>query len=188
MFLEYFKQHLGSRVFSIIDIFYNICCNRFTVLLKFTVNLKDFSSYRIKIVVYLLILLFPANRAFFLRIPFCNIYTSLDLYLCTFSVYCDTHTDWCFSIFKQLWFLQEKQYRKIVSLHCHTLFFDGVKIFEKSLFYAKRRESVKYNPIRWTCFYVEIKSTYFTSSKMRYSGINVKTWGVILIKLYLCQG
>ncbi len=22
---------------------------------------------------------------------------------------------------------------------------------------------------RWTCFYVEIKSTYFTSSKMRYS-------------------
>ena len=36
-------------------------------------------------------------------------------------------------------------------------------------FYAKRRESVKYNPIRWTCFYVEIKSTYFTSSKMRYS-------------------
>ena len=47
----------------------------------------------------------------------------------TFSVYCDTHTDWCFSIFKQLWFLQEKQYRKIVSLHCHTLlFFDGVKI------------------------------------------------------------
>lgn len=41
--------------------------------------------------------------------------------------------------------------------------------FEKSLFYAKRRESVKYNPIRWTCFYVEIKSTYFTSSKMRYS-------------------
>ena len=30
-------------------------------------------------------------------------------------------------------------------------------------------ESVEYNPIRWTCFYVEIKSTYFTSSKMRYS-------------------
>ena len=85
---------------SIVDIFYNICCNWFTILLKFTVYLKDFSSYCIKIMVYFLILSFLANRTFLLRIPLRDIYASLDLDLRTFPVYCNTHTDWCFSIFK----------------------------------------------------------------------------------------
>ena len=47
VFLEYFKLYFCGRVFSLVDIFIYLC-NRFTVLLKFTVNLKDFSSYRVK--------------------------------------------------------------------------------------------------------------------------------------------
>ena len=35
-----------------------------------------------------------------LYIPLRDIYASLDLDLRTFPVYCNTHTDWCFSIFK----------------------------------------------------------------------------------------
>jgi hypothetical protein len=34
-----------------------------------------------------------------LRIPLCNIYSSLDLNFCTFPVYCDTHTDWIYDLY-----------------------------------------------------------------------------------------